>query len=493
MIMKKIFFFACLAGLFLLSLKVQAQEAVTTNQASPIEEVSVIKAEDLDISQPTILPGSRFYFLKQLWRGVNLLVAREPAKKVELRLKYANEKLIEAQELSQKAKIKTEIIEKQLKNYQSDLDKAKEQLEKIETTKQNVKEKLEEKYLDYSLKQQLILQKLATQVPVEVYEKIEENRQQHLERLGEVMAKVAEKQDAVGKIQEAIQSVVETRPMIHTQTIEILEDLKEKVPEDLKPKIVEIKIDAIKNAAQAIKAIPAEVRQEILEKQLKNIVNPIKAVEIIEEVAKIEPTLKPIISEVKTKPVEYFLEERLKKLSEEEKEIIIEKMIVPSIKVAPAPPVFDTEQVKSLFIPPPEKKIEILKDVQQKLEIKLPEQAKASEVLKRVIERQTIKLQKLQTDKPIEPTKPVEIIEPENVNQETNGTIREEVKNFCGKSSYGPCQTDTDCVTSGCSGQVCQSRNEEPIVTTCEWRDCYDAKKFNLRCGCFEGKCQWHR
>ncbi len=62
---------------------------------------------------------------------------------------------------------------------------------------------------------------------------------------------------------------------------------------------------------------------------------------------------------------------------------------------------------------------------------------------------------------------------------------------FCGTSSEGICESDADCVTDGCSGQICRSVNEQSVVTTCEWQDCYDDKKFNVKCECAGGKCRW--
>jgi len=70
--------------------------------------------------------------------------------------------------------------------------------------------------------------------------------------------------------------------------------------------------------------------------------------------------------------------------------------------------------------------------------------------------------------------------------------IEELPSEFCGYSTYGKCEADSDCVIGGCSGQVCQSKNEK-IITTCEWKDCYNAKKYNLKCRCINGKCQWSK
>jgi len=62
---------------------------------------------------------------------------------------------------------------------------------------------------------------------------------------------------------------------------------------------------------------------------------------------------------------------------------------------------------------------------------------------------------------------------------------------FCGWSTMGVCERDEDCKTGGCSGQVCQPASEESAITTCEYRDCYIAKNYNLSCNCQESICQW--
>lgn len=61
---------------------------------------------------------------------------------------------------------------------------------------------------------------------------------------------------------------------------------------------------------------------------------------------------------------------------------------------------------------------------------------------------------------------------------------------FCGFSSYGFCESDGDCIVTGCSGQVCSARGES-IFTTCEWRECYDSRRFGLKCKCIANACQW--
>jgi len=68
---------------------------------------------------------------------------------------------------------------------------------------------------------------------------------------------------------------------------------------------------------------------------------------------------------------------------------------------------------------------------------------------------------------------------------------RSRATEFCGISTDGQCSTDSDCMVGGCSGQVCQSKSEEPVITTCEWRNCYRAIDYEAECKCSNNKCQW--
>jgi len=82
-----------------------------------------------------------------------------------------------------------------------------------------------------------------------------------------------------------------------------------------------------------------------------------------------------------------------------------------------------------------------------------------------------------------------EITKPETINQILS-TFRF-IDEFCGTSSYGSCIVNSDCKAGGCSGQVCQSKYEESMITTCEYRDCYNAQSYGLDCKCVDKKCQW--
>ncbi|MGM5484367.1 MAG: eight-cysteine-cluster domain-containing protein [Nanobdellota archaeon] len=77
---------------------------------------------------------------------------------------------------------------------------------------------------------------------------------------------------------------------------------------------------------------------------------------------------------------------------------------------------------------------------------------------------------------------------PENETKPEKGTEGSSDE-FCGVSTRGDCQQDSDCIEAGCSGHVCQSRDESERVTTCEYKECYDSEGHD--CRCINGKCMW--
>jgi eight-cysteine-cluster-containing protein len=65
----------------------------------------------------------------------------------------------------------------------------------------------------------------------------------------------------------------------------------------------------------------------------------------------------------------------------------------------------------------------------------------------------------------------------------------------CGKEvaeSGFECQSDSDCVTGGCSGTVCESKDAPLTYTTCVYSPEFDCYK-DIECGCVEGKCEWKK
>jgi len=58
-----------------------------------------VSASDLGVSEPKILPSSRWYFLKEWWRGLKAALTFDKVSREELRLETANERLLEIQKM----------------------------------------------------------------------------------------------------------------------------------------------------------------------------------------------------------------------------------------------------------------------------------------------------------------------------------------------------------------------------------------------------------
>lgn len=169
----------------------QEQSVSTNTTAINLEEIT---AEELGVQEPNILPDSPFYFLKDLSRNIQSFFVFNPVKKIELKNKFANEKLLEAKKLVEKSK-NPETIKKALDKYQEALSQIKDRADKIkgEAADSPEAQKFLEKFEAQKELHQRILQKMENKIPEQVLEKIKESREKHLEKFKEVMEKIQEK------------------------------------------------------------------------------------------------------------------------------------------------------------------------------------------------------------------------------------------------------------------------------------------------------------
>ncbi|MDP2950827.1 MAG: DUF5667 domain-containing protein, partial [bacterium] len=223
-----------LIGSLVMALKVNAQEEPAPTLISE-EEVS---ADDLGVAEPTLLPTSRFYFLKDWWRGVKSAFTFGQEKKAELKLQFASERLLEVKELAKQNK--EEYMEKAMEKYGQELDKIKEIADKIKgnaSTSERVSKFLD-KYANQQVLHNEIINKIKENAPADVAEKIEQQREQHLERFGEVMDKLETRQEKVQeRVENALQNAQEKIENFQNRKGEILEKIESKLPERIKFRI----------------------------------------------------------------------------------------------------------------------------------------------------------------------------------------------------------------------------------------------------------------
>lgn len=61
---------------------------------------------------------------------------------------------------------------------------------------------------------------------------------------------------------------------------------------------------------------------------------------------------------------------------------------------------------------------------------------------------------------------------------------------YHGRSTGGACNSDSDCVMNGCNKEICQSKDEESLMSTCEYRE-DTPLRLGYSCGCVSNTCAW--
>lgn len=257
--------------LFVFGFGVGAQQEIAPVNVSPevIGAVNLdenIQPEGLEVKEPRLLPNSPFYFLKNWGRGIRSLLVFDPVKRAELRMKFANEKLMETKKLIEKKK-DPGVIRKATENYQQEIDRIRNQVKKI---KEKARENLRiESFLDEFIHQQTLhqklLQRLETQVPAEAFEKIKETRERHLEGFKDVMLKLEDREE---KITEKLDKILEEQKGSQFKgfkNLEILKDLEEKVPEEAKEAIQKAQENALKRLHSGLEKMSPEGQEKFKE------------------------------------------------------------------------------------------------------------------------------------------------------------------------------------------------------------------------------------
>lgn len=235
--------------IFVLTISVNILAQENTNSDTTVATIDEqITAQNLGVSDPKLLPDNPFYFLKEWRRGIQSFFAFGRIKKIELEQKFASERLLELKKMAKEGKADSKILQKATEKYGKTIEKIKNQAQKIEQ-KASENEDVN-KFLDKFTQQQIlhekILQKLESQVPADALEKIKEAREQHLEGFSEVMQKLEDRTEQIKeKIENALQDGDENNP-------EILEKIKEKMPTEIKEKLIEVKERVIEKTLEKI-------------------------------------------------------------------------------------------------------------------------------------------------------------------------------------------------------------------------------------------------
>ncbi len=202
---KKIIFFAVLSLVIATTGIAMAQDATNA-----VVSEETITAQDLGVSEPTLLPDSNFYFLKNWGNAIKMVFTFGQVNKAQLNLKIASEKLLEAQKLAGKTS-NSKILEKATEFYNKQVEKMEKNIDKFQgtATTSNAISKFLDKYTKQQILHTQILEKLETKVPTSTMEKIKQNTEKHLEKFQQVMQKLESKLPASTTIKQKFKNIEE--------------------------------------------------------------------------------------------------------------------------------------------------------------------------------------------------------------------------------------------------------------------------------------------
>jgi len=195
------------------------------------------------------------------------------------------------------------LIEKALNNFQNKIGEiAKESGENLK--------QFSEKLIHQQILHQKILERLEKQVPPEVFEKIKAQREKHLEKFAEIIQKVEEKAKIPERLEKELEKIKGSK-FKDFKNLEILDEIKEKMPQDIKQKIEEKKAQMIEKFREKLEGMTDE-EKERFKNYLEQIPgNKLKHLEIISNLEgdEISDTLREKIEKAKEKKIDEVAKE----------------------------------------------------------------------------------------------------------------------------------------------------------------------------------------
>ncbi len=200
---------------------------VTTSVEADMDEN--IEAEDLGVSNPKILSDNAFYKVKNFWQGLRSAFTFNPIKKAELKLQYANEKLIEAKTMAE-VKNNPELAVRALEKYQEQIAGVSKALENASDKTKEKASDLAEKIIDYSFKQQNLIDGLEKKFDAQQTQIVQQAKNRSLENLGKIIGEIIPTDEINDKINAVIDGQTGSE-FKDFKNLEVLKAVEQKVPE----------------------------------------------------------------------------------------------------------------------------------------------------------------------------------------------------------------------------------------------------------------------
>jgi hypothetical protein len=235
--------------------------------AQDVATETTVTAADLGVGEPNILPDSPLYFFKELGRNIRSFFTFDSVAKTALHEQISSEKLIELQKMvEENSDIKK--LADAIKNYRDSVGDAEKAAARIrETAQENTQVgQFLDKFIQQQTLHQSILQQLETQVSTTTMAIIQEARENHLEKFGQVMTRLEDKM----QLQERLEKNMQQVNFNQIQNAEILDELKAKVTTTTQGIIQRVQEGIFNNLRNTLKELPAK-SQENFQEYLQNL------------------------------------------------------------------------------------------------------------------------------------------------------------------------------------------------------------------------------
>ena len=213
------------------------------------QAIAIDEAVELNVGEPSLLPDSPFYFLKNWSRGIQTFFNFDPAKKAELKMKFSSEKMAEAKKLLEQNK--TDKAMEAIKGSNGDMEKAKAAIARLgnSSTTDRLLEKMAQKTVNY----QKLLNTLQENIPAE--------KQQAFTALKEAMINSYLSAENPENIRERLQKALESRQgsdFKEIKNMQLLEEIKNAAPDNIKQKIEDASGDEAETMGKKMESMTAD-------------------------------------------------------------------------------------------------------------------------------------------------------------------------------------------------------------------------------------------
>ena len=244
-----------------------------------------VTTKDLGVSEPGMLPGNPFYFLKEWGREVKKSFSFNSVKKAETQLQIVNERVSEIKKLKDLLPSSSKAFTKSLDNYQKSIDLLKERIANLERLSASETNIFLNQLADGIIKQI----KLFSEIKDEVGDKNKNRISELQEKITQIIADIPSKMETPNDFKCRLEKVIENQSNNSLKEItvsEILSRLNEKTSKEARLELLKIKENLLIKFQSRLQSEDfSRALSEIMNELSGDSISKIKVLDEIKEVA----------------------------------------------------------------------------------------------------------------------------------------------------------------------------------------------------------------